>query len=263
MELCHLIGSYPKPYISVVDGPTVGVGIGVSLLGSHTVVTENAHLAFPDTGFGSVPHGGAMSIMSRLPRNIGVWMALTGERLSGGNLMSLGLATHFCSAANKPQLLSDILEHGLSALNRYQSDAEFRIPGRLEELEDAFGKPCAQRIFKRLRAGSAWGRSQASKLAAKSPLSSHIALRQARTAIYLDSLKASLKIEYRIMSRLIHTHNFREGVRATLKDMDYWPDWNVSTLHEVSGDMVSKYFNNLGPLELRLDDIERDCLVAQ
>ena len=50
--LNHRIHSYPKPYISLVNGIVMGGGMGISAHGSHRVVTENTLFAMPETSIG-------------------------------------------------------------------------------------------------------------------------------------------------------------------------------------------------------------------
>ena len=42
---------FPKPFVALIDGIVMGVGVGVSVHGSHRVVSENLVFAMPETGF--------------------------------------------------------------------------------------------------------------------------------------------------------------------------------------------------------------------
>src|SRR3546814_929994 len=50
--LNHRLHFFPKPLVALVDGISMGGGAGVSIHGSHRVVTEKAVFAMPETGIG-------------------------------------------------------------------------------------------------------------------------------------------------------------------------------------------------------------------
>jgi enoyl-CoA hydratase/carnithine racemase len=80
-ELNQLIAAYPKPYIALLDGMTMGGGVGVSLHGSHPIASERFKFAMPETTIGFFPDVGASHLLSRCPGAIGEYLGLTGNRL--------------------------------------------------------------------------------------------------------------------------------------------------------------------------------------
>ena len=89
------IKRFPKPYVALIDGVVMGGGVGVSLHGSHRVASERCVFAMPEVGIGFFPDVGATWLLPRLPRRIGVYLALTGLRANAGDVAALGLATSF------------------------------------------------------------------------------------------------------------------------------------------------------------------------
>jgi enoyl-CoA hydratase len=61
-----------------------------------------------------------------------------------------------------------------------------------------------------------------------------------------------MRTEFRIVSRVIHGHDFYEGVRAVIVDKDNRPRWRPAALAEVSEAEVERHFAPLGAGELVL-----------
>jgi len=55
--------------------------------------------------------------------------------------------------------------------------------------------------------------------------------------------------EFRIVSRVVHGHDFYEGVRAAIIDKDGAPRWCPASLGAVLRDEVERYFEALGRAE--------------
>jgi enoyl-CoA hydratase len=61
-----------------------------------------------------------------------------------------------------------------------------------------------------------------------------------------------MRAEFRVVSRVIHGHDFYEGVRAVIVDKDNRPRWQPETLAGVSEAEVERHFAALGKDELAL-----------
>ena len=107
-QLDHLIWAYPKPVITVMDGTVMGGGVGISLPAKWRLATERTRLAMPETGIGLFPDVGAGWFLPRLPGRVGLWMALTGARLTAADCRALGLASHFAASSNLPQIKAEL-----------------------------------------------------------------------------------------------------------------------------------------------------------
>jgi enoyl-CoA hydratase len=97
-RLNHLLFTYPKPTIAIMDGITMGGGVGISLPCKFRIATENTRFAMPETSIGLFPDVGGGWYLPRLPGRVGEFMALTGARLDGAECNYLGLATHYVSS---------------------------------------------------------------------------------------------------------------------------------------------------------------------
>ncbi len=94
-ELIRHIHRFPKPYLAIIDGITMGGGAGVSVNGAYRVATERTMLAMPETGIGLFPDVGATRFLNLCPGQIGRYLGLTGARLGLADALYCGFATHF------------------------------------------------------------------------------------------------------------------------------------------------------------------------
>lgn len=103
--------SKPRVLISIMDGITMGGGVGLSIKAPIRVATEKTMFAMPETGIGYWPDVGVTRDLARLDGKIGVYMGMTGARISGEEAYLTGLATHYL----KSNVVDDSL-HRLAAL---------------------------------------------------------------------------------------------------------------------------------------------------
>ncbi|WP_439620213.1 enoyl-CoA hydratase/isomerase family protein [Hyphomonas sp.] len=248
-RLNTLIKEYPKPYVAIQDGVTMGGGVGISVHGRYRVATPNTMFAMPESGIGLFPDVGGGWFLPRLDGATGMWLALTGTRLKGEDVLAVGVSTHFADDASR--LADKLGEQGISALDSLKTEAEPSFAGHRDEIDNCFGKDSVEEIVACLQAGSDWARAQADLLAAKSPLTMKIAHRQLTEGGRLSDFRDNMRMEYRIGARLVRTQNFIEGVRAVLIDRDNEPNWQPPTLEAVTPELVDSFFEPLGEDELR------------
>lgn len=79
----QLIHTYKIPYVALIDGITMGAGAGVSVHGSYRIATERTVFAMPEVAVGLLPDVGGTYILPRVRNKLGVYMALTGFKLTG------------------------------------------------------------------------------------------------------------------------------------------------------------------------------------
>jgi enoyl-CoA hydratase len=65
------------------------------------------------------------------------------------------------------------------------------------------------------------------------------------------SFAQAMRAEFRIVSRVVHDHDFYEGVRALIVDKDNTPRWQPASLAEVTDAEIERHFAPL-PQELPL-----------
>lgn len=84
-QLDHLIATYSKPYVAFMDGITMGGGAGLCVHAPFRIATERTLFAMPETAIGFFPDVGAGFFLPRLDGQLGMYLALTSERLTGVN----------------------------------------------------------------------------------------------------------------------------------------------------------------------------------
>ncbi len=232
--LNRLIAEYRKPYIALVDGFCLGGGIGISVHGTCRIASEYAAFAMPETAIALFPDVGATFLLPRLPGAIGMWMALTGARLSGADAVQAGLATHYVPRARFAALSAALAADGPGALGRFTEAApDGDLARHRAEIDTCFGADSVSEIVSRLQADdSAWAQEQLQILRTMSPSSvlwSFAIVRAGATRTLAQCLDAELRL-----TRQVTRHpDFIEGVRAMLVDKDRAPRWLPARLEDV------------------------------
>lgn len=251
-RLNQLIHDFPKPYIALMDGITMGGGVGISLHGSHPVASQRFVFAMPETGIGFFPDIGASHILARCPGQFGFYLGLTGDRINAKDAVALELVAALIPAEDFPKLITTLLEADLShdahqtvndCLARYaEKNLTSSLLKKEEGIDACFVADNMERIFDRLQQRKeAWFQDVYGRLLTKSPLSLKVTLQQLRTT-RTKNLAACLEIDGRLVRHFLQDHDFYEGIRAVLVDKDQHPYWQPTTLAEVTPMMVNRYF---------------------
>jgi len=241
-----LLQRYPKPVAAVMDGVTMGGGVGLSAYATYRIATERTLLAMPETGIGLFPDIGAGWLLARLPGEIGTWMALTGARLKAADGLYLNLCTHHVPSDRLERMKAALLANPHEArriLARFHEDPGLApLSGKQSALDAVFGHDTVEAIVAALHLGSSWAREQAAILQTKSPTSMKVALREVRGGREQPTFGAEMLLEYRLACRIISTHDFQEGVRAVVIDKDNAPRWSPARLEDVSPTALDALF---------------------
>jgi len=245
-RLNHLLFTYPKPTIAIMDGITMGGGVGISLPCKFRIATENTRFAMPETSIGLFPDVGGGWYLPRLPGQVGEFMALTGARLDGAECHYLGLATHYVPQASLPDLVERIstsprLNGAIGNFAVTPPDA--KIAENLPAITRCFSSYRLEDVLTALKADeSEWAATELMTLGTKSPLSCKVSLRLMEEGASRASFEDEMRAEYALAGRVVRTHDFHEGVRALLIDKDNNPQWDPATPEEVDEEMLDVLF---------------------
>lgn len=255
-RLNAFIKRYPKPYVALINGIVMGGGVGLSVHGSHRVVSEKLMFAMPETGIGFFPDVGGTYFLPRMLGSVGTWLGLTASRLNQADVLWSGFATHAAPAASFDAIIDALAESGdvEAVLAAHTGVAgETSLPSLLPVIDRCFSGQTVEEILGRLDSETGehaeWATKQAATMRQKSPTSLKIALRQMQEGAGVE-FEECMAIEYRVVSRILHGVDFYEGVRAVIIDKDNAPKWQPSGLDAVSDADIDAYFV---PLAQELD----------
>ena len=246
-RLNHLLFTYPKPVVAVMDGVTMGGGVGISMPARFRIATERTTFAMPETGIGLFPDVGGGWYLPRLPGKTGLWLALTGARIKAADCLALGIATDFELSENLDAVKAAIVADP-AGIERILAETE-ADPGQSplgahrDDIDRLFGGHSVESIVEALEGdGGAWAQAQLETLKTKSPQTMKVAFRQLHEGARLTDFGDNMRMEYRIGARVVQRPDFLEGVRAVIVDKDNAPKWNPATLSGVTEAMLDAIF---------------------
>jgi len=243
-----VLEKFIRPNVPLINGLVLGGGIGITLYGTHCVAGEKYRLAMPQVGIGFIPDIGGTYFLSHLPGGIGLYLALTGQSIGPADAFRLGLVSHCIPSAHfhvVKDALSDShpIDRPLDGLHRDPGEGELvRLTPALDRI---FRSASVEEILARLDAEQGefqpWAQATAAEMRKKSPTSLKIAFAQMQRGKTLD-LAEALRLEFRLASQIIATHDYREGIAARIAGKGREPQWQPATLAEVDDASVDNLF---------------------
>ncbi|OCL06384.1 ClpP/crotonase [Glonium stellatum] len=277
-KLDHLIATYQKPYVALMDGITMGGGVGLSVHAPFRIATENTLFAMPETTIGFFPDVGASFFLPRMEGQLGTYLALTSEQLKGVDVFYHGIATHYIHSSSLPDLEARLAE--LTFPDYIELDARHRIinatieefvtglpaerptiSGKLREtIDSCFSeeRKSIEDIMNALKSVEdqgdpelkTWATKIADTIYQRSPTSVLVTLQQMRIGRQWNIAEA-FQHEYNIAARFMAHKDFVEGVTARLVRREKTrPNWQPNTFEEISAEDVAQFFRD--PPSLRL-----------
>ncbi|WP_179469834.1 enoyl-CoA hydratase/isomerase family protein [Mycolicibacterium vinylchloridicum] len=244
------IGSYPKPFVAIMDGIVMGGGVGVAGHGSVRVVTDTSKVAMPEVGIGFIPDVGGTYLLSRAPGGLGLHAALSGAPFSGSDAIALGFADHYIPHESLAAFTAAIVADGVDAAVKAFSiePPPSHLVAQRDWIDECYAGETVADIVAALRGHHEDEAKKAADLiASRSPIAAAVTLASVRRAAELDTLEDVLVQEYRVSSASLDSHDLVEGIRAQIVDKDRNPTWNPPSLDAVTDEDVEQYFAPADP----------------
>lgn len=259
-KLNMAINSFPKPYISVMDGIVMGGGVGVTVPGTHRIVTERTICAMPETGIGLIPDVGSTYYLGRAPKSTGAYVGLTGIRMNASDAIYIGFADYMVPSDSIPSLLEELKNCNCDnniddkidqTINSYKAKPE---PSNFKPIDSAIAKVFSQKSMESIISelknhGSEWSKQTLETFSKKSPTSLKLSLHAIHSAKSM-SFDECIKMEYRIVLNIMKGHDIYEGIRALIVEKDNKPLWKPKFLKDVSRLNINEHFQSLGKDDL-------------
>lgn len=249
-ELDEYISRYPKPYVALMSGYTMGGGCGISIHGKYRVVTNTTVIAMPEVAIGLFPDVAGSYFLARCPGATGLYLGLAGARIGGGDALYLGLADYCLKSESFDRLIVLIADSGDAKRALVQlavPPQASRVESLRQVIDGCFDRDSVADILAALKSQPGdWAREAERAMLAASPTSLEIAFRAIREGRG-KSLRECLVTDFRIAQRLMKQGDYFEGVRALIIDKDRKPRWSPPSLAEVHRQAIDRCF---APLQL-------------
>jgi len=256
-----VLEKFIRPNVPLINGLCLGGGIGISLYGTHCVAGEGYRFGMPQVGIGFLPDIGGTYFLPRLLGRTGLYLALTGHLIGPADAYRQRLVSHFIPAAHF-QVIKDALadNHPIDRLldGLHRDPGEGELVRHTPLIDRAFTAPSVEAILEALDAedgaDAAFAHDTAAEIRKKSPTSLKIAFAQMRRGKSLN-LTSALKLEFRLASHVIGSHDYREGIAARIAGKGRAPEWQPATLEAVDDAAIDRLFTTPAEDELELEDL--------
>ncbi|ANL45349.1 3-hydroxyisobutyryl-CoA hydrolase [Rhizobium phaseoli] len=256
-RLNHMIAVYPKQYVALMDGITMGGGVGLSSHGRHRIVTERTRLAMPETGIGYVPDVGATWLLPKAPGEAGTWLGLTGLDIGAADAIYARLADFKIASSRFGEVIESLsgLPRGSSSgdvdrvLQVYaEPPGESRLRQNATMIDRAFRFDSVEEILAALDVEDGGFAAETRRvLLARSPTSLKLALQLLRTGRRSGSLAECLGRELGACLQMLDNPDFFEGIRAAVIDKDRNPKWSPASVEAVKAETIAKFLKPAEP----------------
>lgn len=242
--LNEYLQSYSKPVVAIMDGLTLGGGVGLTRYAKYRIATTNAVIGMPEIKIAFFPDVGAGYFLNLLDQSLARFLALTGYLLKGDDLLTTGYATHLISAGDSAAL-TDILIS--THPNNLQSvlPVSVQAPSVLNDLDLVIKCFTSNSLVDCLENLKQCTHPSAQKFYDEmlefSPLALHIIWSYMNKTLGLEYASV-VEIDLTLATRMFHDSDIFEGIRTRLIDKGDTPNWRHASVYDVSKPGVDMFF---------------------
>ena len=260
--LNYKISNYKKPFISLINGFTMGGGVGLMLGCDYRFSTERTRFAMPEIGVGLFPDVGFTYFIDKLPKNIGLYMMLTATQLNAADTQLVGLTNNYISIKTKDSFEKEITE--LDWSNDLQKNSEIldlciqnfkekplskegfpesQLESRLESVQALMSADNLVDITKKILTNSTqdeWFNRGIKGLENGCPTSAHIIWEQSNFE-KSKNLKEVFKFELDLAIQVTRHPDFTEGIRAVIIEKDNQPQWSYADINDLPRGWIEEH----------------------
>ena len=249
--LNYEINKFTKPYLSIWNGIVMGGGVGLSIYGSARIATEKTKFAMPETAIGFFPDVGGSYFLTKIIRNVGLYLGLTGQVMNFEEVVFFDLATHYFNSEKIEKVISKYINDNTIIKSENINNFSSEIIDNLNYIEDTFHGDIIS-IFERLKKSShEFGKKNFNHLLNRCPMSLAITSELLHRAKKL-SLKECLEMEYQLSQYMVYRDDFNNGVDSVLVSKTHKSKWNPVSIYDITNNDIDNFFTeHTEPLNLK------------
>lgn len=243
------ISLFPKPTVAIMDGLTLGGGVGLSRYTDYRIASDKALVGMPEIKIAFFPDVGAGYFLNLLEKPLARFLALTGYLLKGQDLIDVGYATHLISSSRLDSIIDEILRNrgdkiDSSLIVQYNGESELKS---LQPLVQCFNHPSLLECMNALASASEQGKKLYKEMLKFSPLALHIVWEYIEICRGL-SYETVVQIDLNLAKQIFKKSDIEEGIRTRLIDKGSAPKWLHHSISEVIREEIEAYFKPLEAL---------------
>ncbi len=248
----------------------MGGGFGIFQGASFRLLTTDSKVAMPELAIGLFPDVGATFFLGTLPKKLGLFLGLTGARLTPRDCAELGLCEGIFDPSLKQKFLESLItttsfdevsqlvdSQKIQNLDNHEYNQElFTVVPSLLENASSLGELDAHwrtLLHRNPNPLSDWLKNALSNYIQGCPFSAATTYRQMTHEASRLSLRDCFRLEGRLMPALAVRPDFLEGIRARLIEKDNKPQWSPQNLNLLEPSQVSEIFDSAHLKKLGID----------
>ena len=263
-RLDYQIHTYPKPVICWINGIAMGGGVGLMLGCDFKISTENTKFAMPEIGVGLFPDVGFTYYISKLPKNIGLYMMLTSTQLNASDTQLIGLTDYYISSAAKKKLEDQLIKLNWSldgrennkliqsVISKYSKEETYKVglpkdnlKSRIDLIQNITNEDSLIKVVNNileLETDDEWFIRGIGGLKRGSPTSAFLIWEQCSRSGKL-TLEEVFQFELDLAIQVTRHQDFTEGIRAIIIDKDNNPQWIYTKVEDVTKEWIDEHLH--------------------